>query len=44
MGDQVEVHGLELTADRVEGRGKRLLTVVVKALIKPPVEESEDDD
>jgi CBS domain containing-hemolysin-like protein len=44
VGDQVEVHGLELTADRVEGRGKRLLTVVVKALIKPPVEESEDDD
>lgn len=44
VGDQVEVHGLELTADRVEGRGKRLLTVVVKALIKPPVEDSENDD
>ena len=44
VGDQVEVHGLELTADRVEGRGKRLLTVVVRAQIKPPVEDSENDD
>lgn len=31
-GDQVLVSGLELTADRVEGRGKRLLTVVVRVL------------
>ena len=44
MGDQVQVHGLELTADRVEGRGKRLLTVVVKALPEPQVEDSEEDD
>jgi CBS domain containing-hemolysin-like protein len=44
VGDQVELSGLELTADRVEGRGKRLLTVVVRALIKPPVEDSENDD
>jgi CBS domain containing-hemolysin-like protein len=44
VGDQVEVHGLELTADRVEGRGKRLLTVVVKALPEPQVEDSEEDD
>lgn len=43
VGDQVEVHGLELTADRVEGRGKRLLTVVVRALVKPPVEDSKSD-
>lgn len=44
VGDQVEVHGLELTADRVEGRGKRLLTVLVRALVKPPVEDSQNDD
>ena len=44
VGDQVELSGLELTADRVEGRGKRLLTVVVKVLIQPVAEESESDD
>ena len=43
-GDRVELNGLELTADRVEGRGKRLLTVVVKVLHKPEAEESETDD
>ena len=43
-GDQVEVTGLELTADRVEGRGKRLLTVVVKLVAKPEPEDPEEDD
>lgn len=42
-GDQVEVNDLELTADRVEGRGKRLLTVVARVKLKPAVEESESD-
>ena len=44
VGDQVELRGLELTADRVEGRGKRLLTVVVRVLIQPVAEDSENDD
>jgi CBS domain containing-hemolysin-like protein len=44
LGDQVEVQGLELTADRVEGRGKRLLTVLVREQIKPVVEDSENDE
>jgi CBS domain containing-hemolysin-like protein len=44
VGDQVELSGLELTADRVEGRGKRLLTVVVRVLIQPVAEDSENDD
>ncbi|MSZ19437.1 MAG: CBS domain-containing protein [Actinobacteria bacterium] len=44
VGDQVQLSGLELTADRVEGRGKRLLTVVVRLLIKPVVEDSENND
>lgn len=35
VGDQVVLSGLELTADRVEGRGKRLLTVVVRLLLEP---------
>lgn len=43
-GDQVEVNDLELTADRVEGRGKRLLTVVARVKLKPAVEESESDE
>lgn len=43
-GDQVEVSGLELTADRVEGRGKRLLTVVVRLLLDPIAEDSELND
>ena len=32
IGDQVQVSGLTLTADRIEGRRKRLITVVVKKL------------
>ena len=31
-GDSIEVSGLQLTADRIEGRRKRLLTVMVKVL------------
>jgi CBS domain containing-hemolysin-like protein len=42
-GDQVELSGLELTADRVEGRGKRLLTVIVRQVIQP-INESEADE
>lgn len=44
VGDRVELTGLELTADRVEGRGKRLLTVLVKALKKPVSEDPNKDD
>jgi len=44
VGDQVQLSGLELTADRVEGRGKRLLTVVVRLLVEPNSEDSENDD
>jgi CBS domain containing-hemolysin-like protein len=43
-GDQVELNGLQLTADRVEGRGKRLLTVIVRVLYKPEAKDTEDDD
>lgn len=43
-GDVVEAKGLEITADRVEGRGKRLLTVVVKVQTKVSPEESETDE
>ena len=32
IGDHVQVSGLTLTADRIEGRRKRLITVVVKKL------------
>jgi len=42
--DRVEVSGLELTADRVEGRGKRLLTVIVRIVRRPTDEESESDE
>lgn len=43
-GDVVEAKGLEITADRVEGRGKRLLTVVVRVQTKVSPEESETDE
>lgn len=43
-GDKVTISGLELTADRVEGRGKRLLTVMVRVLQKPLSGLVEDDD
>ena len=40
-GDTVEVAGLELKADRVEGRGKRLLTVSVRVL-SPTISQDRD--
>lgn len=43
-GDQVVLNGLELTADRVEGRGKRLVTVFVRVLAEPDLEENELDE
>ena len=43
-GDRVEFLGLELTADRVEGRGKRLLTVVVRLMPKPELEDLAEDE
>ena len=44
VGDTVQLRSIELTADRVEGRGKRLLTVVARLHIEPVAEESEKDD
>ena len=44
VGDTVQLRSIELTAERVEGRGKRLLTVVVRLRVEPVVEESEKDD
>ena len=43
-GDTVQLRSIELTADRVEGRGKRLLTVVARLHVEPVAEESEKDD
>lgn len=43
-GDTVQLQSVELTADRVEGRGKRLLTVVVRLRVEPVAEDSEKDD
>lgn len=43
-GDRVEVSGLELVADRVEGRGKRLLSVVVRVLEKQEESELDQDE
>jgi CBS domain containing-hemolysin-like protein len=43
-GDTVQLRSIELTADRVEGRGKRLLTVVARLRVEPVAEESEKDD
>jgi CBS domain containing-hemolysin-like protein len=44
VGDTVIVHSIELTADRVEGRGKRLLTVIARLRVQPAAEDSEKDD
>ena len=44
VGDTIQHRSLQLTADRVEGRGKRLLTVVVRILAEPTPEESAKDD
>lgn len=43
-GDQIELAGLELTADRVEGRGKRLLTLLVRVLESGDYSDRESDD
>jgi CBS domain containing-hemolysin-like protein len=43
-GDQVVMKGLELTADRVEGRGKRLVTIFVQVLAEPDLEETKLDE
>jgi hypothetical protein len=38
------INNLELTADRVEGRAKRLVTVLVRVLAeKEPEEQSTDE-
>jgi CBS domain containing-hemolysin-like protein len=43
LGDQIVINSLELTADRVEGRAKRLVTVLVRVLAeKEPEEQSTD--
>ena len=44
VGDTVTLRSIELTADRVEGRGKRLLTVIARLRVEPVVEETEQDD
>ena len=44
LGDQVVMNGLELTADRVEGRGNRLVTVFVRVLAKPEVGDEDQDE
>ena len=44
LGDQIVINSLELTADRVEGRAKRLVTVLVRVLAeKEPEEQSTDE-
>jgi CBS domain containing-hemolysin-like protein len=44
VGDTVTLRSIELTADRVEGRGKRLLTVIARLRVEPVVEDTEQDD
>jgi CBS domain containing-hemolysin-like protein len=44
LGDQIVLNGLELTADRVEGRAKRLVTVLVRVLAEPEPEEQDTDE
>jgi CBS domain containing-hemolysin-like protein len=44
LGDQIVMNGLELTADRVEGRAKRLVTVFVRVLDEKEPEEQETDE
>ena len=44
LGDQIVINGLELTADRVEGRAKRLVTVLVRVLSEPDPEEQSADE
>jgi CBS domain containing-hemolysin-like protein len=44
LGDQIVINDLELTADRVEGRAKRLVTVLVRLLPKEDSEEPSTDE
>jgi CBS domain containing-hemolysin-like protein len=44
LGDQIVINGLELTTDRVEGRAKRLVTVLVRVLAEPDAEEQSTDE
>ena len=44
LGDQIIINGLELTADRVESRAKRLVTVMVRVLPEKEPEEASTDD
>ena len=44
LGDQIVINGLELTADRVEGRVKRLVTVLVRVLAEADPEEQSTDE
>ena len=44
LGDTVTLRAIELTADRVEGRGKRLLTVIARLRVDPATEDLEEDD
>ena len=44
VGDTVSLRQIELTADRVEGRGKRLLTVVARLRIEPATSDSPEDE
>jgi CBS domain containing-hemolysin-like protein len=44
LGDQIVINNLELTADRVEGRAKRLVTVLVRVLTEKEPEELSTDE
>jgi CBS domain containing-hemolysin-like protein len=44
LGDQIVINKLELTADRVEGRAKRLVTVLVRVLTEKEPEELSTDE
>jgi CBS domain containing-hemolysin-like protein len=44
LGDQVVINRLELTADRVETRAKRLVTVLVRVLPEKEDEDPSTDD
>jgi hypothetical protein len=44
LGDQIVINNLELTADRVEGRAKRLVTVLVRVLAEKELEELSTDE
>lgn len=43
-GDSITVEGLQLSADRIEGRGRRLVTVLVRVIEKRESPERDSDD